>query len=153
MPDTVTLTLTVRSGLMVTDAVPDIGDPITGGTSLAPDNVTSCVCDISPIGPIDVQAPNTVVTATTAIALINLRLPRFTLIAFLRQKGSSGPCRSRHAAGACVQYTALRGIGSHAPRAIIRCMDPDASGGAASGILAAPRLFTRARALATITIV
>jgi hypothetical protein len=112
---TLTFTTTLRSGLIVTVAVPDIGDPTTGGTSLAPDNVSVCVFDIPPICPIDVQAPNTVTAASAAIAAISLRLPRFALIAFLHQNRSCGPCRSRQAAGACVQYTALRGVGRQAP--------------------------------------
>jgi hypothetical protein len=74
--------------LIVTIAVPDIGDAI-GGTSLAPDSATSCVFDIPPICPIDVQAPNIVAAANIAIAAIVLRFPSFALIAFLRRNGSS----------------------------------------------------------------
>ena len=47
--------MTVRSGLIVTVAVPDIGDA-TGGTSLAPDNVSVCVFD-SPSAPSTCRPP------------------------------------------------------------------------------------------------
>jgi hypothetical protein len=81
------LTLTLRSGLIVTVAVPE-ADDATGGTSLAPESVRCCVFDIAPIGPIDVQAPNIVAVATIAIAAINRRFPSFALIALLRRNGS-----------------------------------------------------------------
>jgi hypothetical protein len=74
---------------MVTVAVPDIGEPTTGGTSLAPVSVSVCVFDIPPIVPICVlQAPKTAAPATIAIPAINLRLPSCALIAFLRGNGS-----------------------------------------------------------------
>src|SRR5580765_6650249 len=105
MPVTVTLTLTVRSGLMVTVAVPDIGDPTTGGTSLAPDSVTSCVFDIPPICPIDVQAPRIVAAVITAIAAINLRFPRFKFIASSVDWTVFKLAATGEAAAAWLQYT------------------------------------------------
>jgi hypothetical protein len=87
--------------------VPDIGDEI-GGTSLAPDNVTSCVFDIPPIGPIDVQAPSTVAAAITAIAAINLRFPKFKFIHSSVEWTVFKLAATGEAAAAWLQYTALR---------------------------------------------
>src|SRR5437016_380226 len=73
MPDTLSFTLTLWSGLMVTVAVPE-AEVVTGGTSFAPESVTVWVYIESDIGPdIEVQPATTPLAPIIASAAIRTR--------------------------------------------------------------------------------